>query len=232
LITCIGGSGEVSRRLRSGDEYGVGSFPTTRRVDDMSTQTARPDTAESAKRRRQSLAGALTGVAIVVLLAAVFFIVKNGEPDKSPSPAAAAPGTQQSAAAEPSAQGPPPAPTGVETPPALAKEPDVQPGKGTLSKLVITPIVPGTGPAVQKGQTVTANYKLISYKTGEVIDSSWSRGQPFSAPIGVGQVIKGWDEGMLGQKVGSRFQLDIPAALAYGEQQGDLRFVIDILAVQ
>jgi peptidylprolyl isomerase len=78
---------------------------------------------------------------------------------------------------------------------------------------------------------VTANYKVVNYKTGALIDSSWKSGQPFSTPIGVGQVIKGWDEGIPGQKVGSRIQIDVPEALAY-PGQGDLRFVVDILAAQ
>lgn len=202
----------------------------------MSTQTARPATADSAKRRTQSLAGALTGVAIVVVLAAVFFAVKNGDSGKSPTagsaPAAPSAAAPEPSAADPAAQPSAPAAAAVETPPALAKEPEVKAGKGTLTKLVITPIVPGTGPVVQKGQTVTANYKLVSYQTGQVIDSSWTRGEPFSAQVGVGAVIKGWDQGLQGQKVGSRFQLDVPAALAYGDQQGDLRFVVDILAAK
>jgi peptidylprolyl isomerase len=202
----------------------------------MSTQTARPSTAESAKRRTQSLAGALTGVAIVVILAVVFFVVKNDNSDKTPA-AGSAPGAAQSAPAQPpSAAAPEPggaAPPGaVETPPALAKEPEVTAGKGTLTKLVITPLVPGTGPAVKEGQTVIANYKLVSYKTGELMDSSWSRGEPFTTQVGVGAVIKGWDQGIVGQKVGSRFQLDVPQDLAYGPERGDLRFVVDILAAQ
>ena len=204
----------------------------------MSTQTARPTAADSAKRRAQSLAGALTGVAIVVVLAVVFFVVKNDNSDKNPAPAAA---QQSAAAAEPSAAAPEPSaadpaagqqPAGVETPAALAKEPDVTKGDGTLSKIVIKTLVPGTGAAVQKGQTVTANYNLVSYKTGQVIDSSWSRGRPFSTQIGVGKVIEGWDKSIPGLKVGSRSQIDVPAALAYGDQQGDLRFVVDILAVK
>ena len=67
-----------------------------------------------------------------------------------------------------------------------------------------------------------------------MIDSSWSRRQatPFSLQIGTGQLIQGWDKGIPGQKVGSRIQLDVPAALAYGPEQGDLRFVVDILAAQ
>ncbi len=200
----------------------------------MSTQTAPPSN-DAARRRTQSLAGALTGVAIVVVLAVVFIVVKNENSDKTPTAGAAPAAAPSAAQGADSAAAQPPAATGpaaVDTPAALSKEPEVAKGKGTLTKLVVTPIVAGTGPAVQKGQTITANYKLISYKTGEVIDSSWSRGEAFSTQIGVGAVIQGWDEGILGQKVGSRFQLDVPAALAYGAQQGDLRFVVDILAAK
>jgi peptidylprolyl isomerase len=203
----------------------------------MSTQTVRPDTS---RRRGQAYAGALAGVAIVVVLTAVFFIVKSGNSDKSSgnsTPAAAAQQTPSDAAAAPTDAAPteaptPAAPANVDTPAALAKEPDVKAGTGTLSKIVVTPVVAGRGPAVKKGQTITANYKVVSYKTGQVIDSSWTRGEPFTTQIGVGAVIQGFDQGIPGQKVGSRIQLDVPAALAYGAQQGDLRFVVDILAAQ
>ncbi|WP_245923252.1 FKBP-type peptidyl-prolyl cis-trans isomerase [Paractinoplanes atraurantiacus] len=191
---------------------------------------------DSKKRRGQAIGGAVAGVAVIAVLVAVFVTVRSGDDDANgTAPAAAAP---TSAAAPAEAAQPTetaaPAPTAakVETPAALAKEPEVKAGEGKLTKLDVTVLVPGTGPAVQKGQTITANYKLVSYTTGQVIDSSWSRGEPFSTPIGVGAVIKGWDEGIPGQKVGSRVQLDVPAALAYGEQQGDLRFVVDILAAQ
>jgi peptidylprolyl isomerase len=204
----------------------------------MSTQTARPSTADTAKRRGQALAGALAGVAIVIVLAVVFFVVKDHDKGKAPVAAAQAPASQPAAAPSEEAQAAPseapaaPSPAAVNTPAALAKEPDVKAGKGTVSKITVTPIVKGAGPAVQKGQTITVNYKVVKYKTGEVIDSSWSRKQAFSTQIGVGAVIQGWDQGIPGQKVGSRFQLDIPAALAYGDQDGDLRFVVDILAAQ
>jgi peptidylprolyl isomerase len=85
---------------------------------------------------------------------------------------------------------------------------------------------------VKKGQTLTTNYVLATYKDGTVRDSSWSRGQHFRTPIGVGQVIPGWDNSIPGQRIGSRLQIDVPAALAYGPQQGDLRFVVDLLAAQ
>jgi peptidylprolyl isomerase len=74
--------------------------------------------------------------------------------------------------------------------------------------------------------------------TGKEFDSSWKNNQPASFAIGVGQVIKGWDQGIVGQKVGSRVQLDIPKDLAYGDNPqsadvaGPLRFVVDILKAQ
>jgi peptidylprolyl isomerase len=190
----------------------------------MSTQTAPGDTA----RRRQALGGAVAGAAVVVILAIVLIVVRGHKSDKSPAalaPAAAAP-----SAAAPSEAAPSQAPVAVRTPAALAKEPAVKAGgKAALTKLVVTPIVKGTGAKVQKGQTLTANYKVVSYQTGKVIDSSWGR-TPFVTTIGVGKVIPGFDQGIPGQRVGSRVQLDVPAALAYGDQDGDLRFVVDILA--
>jgi peptidylprolyl isomerase len=196
----------------------------------MNNQTA-------AKRRGQAVAGALAGVGVVAVLVAVFVGVKAGASEEPSVPEAAAQPAASEPAQQPPSSAPEPAPTqpqpaAVETPPALAKQPVVKAGTGTLKKLAVTQLVRGTGPAVKAGQTVTANYVLVSYKTGELIDSSWQRGEPFSTAIGAGAVIKGWDQGIPGQKVGSRFQLDVPAALAYGPQQGDLRFVIDILAAQ
>lgn len=201
----------------------------------MSTQPASTGADDSAKRRRQALGGAAAGVAIVVALAVVFIAVNANKSDKPPvaAPASSAPAAAPSEAlpSEAAPQGSQ-APVAVKTPAALAKEPDVKAGgKQALTKVVVTPLVKGTGPVVQKGQTITANYKLVSYQTGEFLDSSWQRGQPYVTPIGVGQVIQGWDQAIPGQKVGSRLQLDVPAALGEGEQYGDLRFVVDILAV-
>ena len=78
----------------------------------------------------------------------------------------------------------------------------------------------------------------MTYKDGKEFDSSWTKGQPAQFPVGVGQLIKGWDEGLVGVPVGSRVQLDIPANLAYGDNPQDgsppgaLRFVVDVLAAQ
>lgn len=73
----------------------------------------------------------------------------------------------------------------------------------------------GTGPSPQAGQLVTVHYtgKLAD---GKKFDSSVDRGKPFKFVIGVGQVIKGWDEGVMTMKVGGKRKLIIPAELGYG----------------
>ena len=203
----------------------------------MSTQTVRPPS-DTAKRRSQAIAGALAGLAIVLVLVAVFVIVKA---NKSDEPAAAAPvpaaAPSSDPAADPSAAAVPPSaaaqqPAAVQTPAGLEKAPVVK-GGGTakLTKTVVTPLIKGTGAVVKAGQTITVNYVLVKYADGTPIESSWES-QPFSTPIGTGKLIKGWDQTIPGQKVGSRLQLDIPAADAYGPDPGDLRFVVDILAAK
>jgi peptidylprolyl isomerase len=207
----------------------------------MSTQTVRPTNGQpAAKRRTQAIAGALAGLVVVIVLFAIFFGVKAGKSDKpAAAPAAAAASAEPSAAAAAPTEEPPSAaaaeptqPSSVDTPAALSKQPEVKAGTGTVDKLKVTALVKGTGPVVKAGQTITVNYVVVTYKDGKLVDSSWQTGQPFSTPIGTGALIKGWDQAIPGQKVGSRLQLDVPAALAYGEQQGDLRFVVDILAAK
>ncbi|MEU8516224.1 FKBP-type peptidyl-prolyl cis-trans isomerase [Kitasatospora sp. NPDC048722] len=97
-------------------------------------------------------------------------------------------------------------------------------------------LIKGTGPVVEKGEKVVVQYTGALFKDGKVFDSSLGKGQAFSFAVGGGQVIQGWDQGLAGQTVGSRVELVIPAALAYGDKgQGDipanapLVFVVDIL---
>lgn len=85
----------------------------------------------------------------------------------------------------------------------------------TPSGLKYTDILEGTGVSPQPGQTVTVDY-TGTLEDGTKFDSSLDRGKPFSFKIGVGQVIKGWDEGVMTMKVGGKRRLVIPANLGYG----------------
>ncbi len=92
----------------------------------------------------------------------------------------------------------------------------------TPANLKIEDIKVGTGPAVKSGDNITINY-LGTLQDGKKFDSSYDRGQPFETQIGVGSVIKGWDLGIVGMKVGGKRKLTIPPELGYGEQgQGSI----------
>jgi FKBP-type peptidyl-prolyl cis-trans isomerase len=85
-------------------------------------------------------------------------------------------------------------------------------------KLKIEDLKVGTGSAeVKSGDTISINY-VGTLTDGTKFDSSYDRGEPFETQIGVGQVIKGWDEGVIGMKVGGKRRLTIPPDLGYGEQ--------------
>ena len=86
----------------------------------------------------------------------------------------------------------------------------------TASGLQITDLVVGEGAEATPGQTVSVNYRG-TLQNGKEFDSSYGRG-PFSFPLGAGRVIKGWDEGVAGMKVGGKRQLVIPPDLAYGSR--------------
>jgi peptidylprolyl isomerase len=200
------------------------------------------ESAANARRRGQAIAGAAAGAAVVAVLVAVFVGIQLSGNDDKPAASGAAASAPAAAGAtpdaiEPSAAAPTSPPAAPQQPvkadPALQKPPTLKPGGGAkLTKLVIKPLIKGKGPTVKAGQTLTVNYLLGSFADGKKIESSWDSGQPVQFPIGVGQLIKGWDQGLPGQTVGSRVQLDVPAALAYGPDKGDLRFIVDILAAQ
>lgn len=85
------------------------------------------------------------------------------------------------------------------------------------SELKIEDIVVGTGTEVQTGDNVVIHYNG-TLTNGTKFDSSYDRGEPFETQIGVGQVIQGWDEGVVGMKVGGKRKLTIPPDMAYGDR--------------
>jgi FKBP-type peptidyl-prolyl cis-trans isomerase FkpA len=95
------------------------------------------------------------------------------------------------------------------------RETERMPPTTTASGLVFEELVVGTGNAAASGQKVSVHY--TGWLTnGTKFDSSKDRGEPFVFPLGKGHVIKGWDEGVAGMKVGGKRKLTIPPALGYG----------------
>jgi FKBP-type peptidyl-prolyl cis-trans isomerase FkpA len=108
-----------------------------------------------------------------------------------------------------------------------------------MSSLKIEELVAGTGPEATSGQTVSVHYTgwLTS---GSKFDSSLDRKQPFEFQLGAGQVIKGWDQGVQGMKVGGKRKLTIPPELGYGARgfpgaippNSTLVFEVELLGVR
>jgi peptidylprolyl isomerase len=127
---------------------------------------------------------------------------KNQKPIPEPKPIASATATPTSGEAD------------------IAKKPTVPKGSGAApTTLKAETLIAGSGSEIKNGQKATVQYVGVLFKNGKEFDTSWGKGkQPFSFTIGAGNVITGWDQGVLGMKVGERRRLTIPADLAYGAQ--------------
>jgi peptidylprolyl isomerase len=121
-------------------------------------------------------------------------------------------------------------------------KPTIKVPKATApTSLVAQPLIKGTGPVVKAGQTISVQYTGVIWDTNKKFDSSWDRHQAADFPIGASQVIPGWDEGLVGQTVGSQVLLVVPPDKGYGSQgqaqagikgTDTLVFVVDILDAQ
>ena len=120
----------------------------------------------------------------------------------------------------------------------LTEKPSIaQPSGEPPTELQSVDIVKGKGKAAKAGDTVSVQYVGNAWSTGAQFDASWDRGsEPFAFPLGAGQVIPGWDQGVVGMKKGGRRLLVIPPDLAYGAQSPSpdigpnetLIFVVDL----
>lgn len=107
-----------------------------------------------------------------------------------------------------------------------------------MAELKIEDIIVGEGKEISQGALITAHYTGW-LEDGTEFDSSHNRGKPFQCVIGTGRVIKGWDQGIIGMKVGGKRKLFVPSQLAYGERQmgplikphSNLIFEIELLEV-
>ncbi|WP_188194050.1 FKBP-type peptidyl-prolyl cis-trans isomerase [Nonomuraea sp. SYSU D8015] len=121
-------------------------------------------------------------------------------------------------------------PGGDKAPTLTTKTSEKPPGE-----LVVKTVIEGTGAKVKASQTLTVHYTGKIWGTDQQFDSSWDRGEPAQFPLG--QVIKGWQQGLAGVPVGSRVVMSIPPDLGYGDQaqqnipaKSTLVFVVDVLA--
>jgi FKBP-type peptidyl-prolyl cis-trans isomerase len=131
-------------------------------------------------------------------------------------------------------------------PPALTETNAGDAGAPGVSALEIGELKPGTGAAIAAGQKAVVEYTGWLYETsapdkkGKQFDSSRGSGQPFSFVLGAGQVIKGWDQGVLGMRAGASRRLTIPPDLAYGDAGAGgvippgatLVFDVELVAIQ
>ncbi len=105
--------------------------------------------------------------------------------------------------------------------------------------LGLTDLTVGTGAVAAKGDTVKVHYVGVNWSDHQEFDSSYNRGEPFEFPLGAGQVIPGFDQGIEGMRVGGRRQIVIPPDLGYGAEGSPpviapnetVVFVVDLVRV-
>ncbi|MFG1604537.1 FKBP-type peptidyl-prolyl cis-trans isomerase [Actinoplanes sp. NPDC049265] len=121
------------------------------------------------------------------------------------------------------------------------EKPDIGPITGEPpAELLIEDITVGDGDEAKAGQYVSVHYVGVAHSSGKEFDASYNRGEPYQFPLGGGQVIAGWDEGVAGMRVGGRRKLTVPPKLGYGDRGAGgvikpgetLIFVVDLLGVQ
>jgi FKBP-type peptidyl-prolyl cis-trans isomerase len=117
------------------------------------------------------------------------------------------------------------APTATKVTPSsgernISTKPKIPKADGAApTTLKVEDLIEGKGAAAKSGDKVSVRYVGNLYDTNKEFDSSWKRGKaPFELTLGQGQVIQGWDQGLVGMKVGGRRRLTIPPDLAYGAQ--------------
>ncbi len=205
------------------------------RLDKISAQ------ATAAKRDKSRGTAIRIAVAAVVVLAVLFGVsqLMGDDNDSGDDTETAADGDTSTTALDPSA-------TPEYTNPELAEEvlgreppvPQPPPADTAASALETTTLIEGEGDAAQAGDVVTVHYVGV-LSDGTQFDESWSGGQPFPVTLGAGGVIPGWDEGLVGVKVGERRHLVIGSDNAYGAAgQGTippnapLAFDVDVIDIQ
>jgi peptidylprolyl isomerase len=170
---------------------------------------------------------------LLLALIAALALVACGDDDDS-EPAAQSDGGA-STAEEPSPSAQREALEDTSTKPVIPK-----PSGSPPRRLVKDDIVKGKGAPAKPGDTLVVHYAAVTFSTGEEFDASWNSGQPYPVQLGAGQVIQGWDRGLVGVRKGGRRMLTIPPELGYGAEgyppaippNETLVFVVDVVDIQ
>ncbi|KAA6215669.1 FKBP-type peptidyl-prolyl cis-trans isomerase [Streptomyces filamentosus] len=118
-------------------------------------------------------------------------------------------------------------------------KPEVEVPEGEApTELTVRDLVVGDGAEAKPGMVVRVHYVGVTFASGKEFDASWDRDQPFKFAVGGGRVIKGWDRGVRGMRVGGRREIVVPPRLGYGKQSptplippgSTLVFVVDLLS--
>jgi peptidylprolyl isomerase len=222
--------------------------PSDKRARQRAGREARLAAEAQAKKRRKQIRNAIVIVVIAGVIIGIVFLTSSSSPPKKSATTTTTTSTTVPATTTTTTAGS----TTTTVPPPIAAIPtaDLSPA-GTAGKaptVVVPPgspptqlesanLITGTGPAAKTGDALTVQYVLATYSSRKTVQSSWTS-QPFPFTLGQG-VIQGWDEGVVGMKVGGRRELIIPPSLGYGSTaQGTgiaandtLVFIIDLLKI-
>ena len=200
-------------------------MPTEKRQRKKEGHNARKAAALAAARKRQRKRQLITAAVAILAVLAVLVLVSVLGGDDDDGEDVRAEGTTST--------------TEARTTPTSEKPAVPEAGTEPVTELVVEDIKEGDGAEVKAGDTIVAHYLGATYADGKEFEASWDGGETFETVIGQGNVIKGWDEGIPGMKVGGRRKLVIPAEMAYGAEDdgsgrpfGDLVFIIDVYAVK
>jgi len=194
------------------------------------------------RRRRNTIAGAVIATLAVIGAIVGLAIGLSGGSSKKSTSAADQLSSTPTPSASASATPPPAAPkkcAKIKPDPPAKGEPMVPQVTGKApTKLVVHDLKKGHGAAAKSGDKLTVNYVGVSCSTGKAFDASYPRHQTFPFTLGQGQVIQGWDKGLVGMRAGGQRELVIPASLGYGPSgSGPIKgnetliFVVDLVKI-
>jgi peptidylprolyl isomerase len=205
---------------------------TTKRERQKAARRQKMEEMQRATKRRQTTRRVVIVGIVAVLVLGTGTLLFAGKSTTTTSSTTSAPITTTTAVTFAQVASPSPAGTYGKAPTVVV------PSGAAPTQPQRTDLIVGTGAAAKAGDKMTMQYVLATYSTRKVIQSSWTS-QPFTFTLGTGQVIPGWDLGMVGMRVGGRRELVLPPSLGYGAASpgagiaanDSLVFVVDLLKI-